>query len=153
MATIGYSLPGCGTNATCTNASGIYHASTALTATGTITNSYAINVAADTGATNNYAANFAGDITLTGAAPGITSCGGGSIVTGSSDHKGQISSVTTATTCTITFGQGPLATAPACSLLGGTSGAVSGVFISAISTAAVTFTFSSYSGTLYYLCF
>ena len=59
-ATFGYSLPGCGTNATCTNLSGILHQSTALTATGTITNSYAINVAADTGATNNFAERISG---------------------------------------------------------------------------------------------
>lgn len=152
-ATMAFLLPGCGTNATCTNLVGLYHASTALTVTGTTNNSYGLWLEADTGATNNYAANFKGDITLTGTAPGVTSCGSGSIVTGSSDHKGQISGVTTATTCTITFGQGPLGTAPACSLMGGTSGALSGAYISAISTSAVTFTFSSYSGTLYYLCF
>lgn len=62
---IGFTLPGCGTNATCTNISGIYHSSTALTATGTITNSYAVNVAADTGATNNFAARFVGPVVNT----------------------------------------------------------------------------------------
>lgn len=64
IATFGYALPGCGTNGTCTNVSGLYHASTALTATGTITNSYGVNVASDTGATNNYSAKLDGRLLL-----------------------------------------------------------------------------------------
>lgn len=63
-ATFGISLKNCGTNATCTNESGFYHASTALT--GAITNSYVINAAADTGATNNYVANLVGSVLMSG---------------------------------------------------------------------------------------
>lgn len=60
--TISLTLPGCGTNATCTNVSGIYHPTTALT--GTPTNSFVINVASDSGATNNFAAQFDGGVNL-----------------------------------------------------------------------------------------
>lgn len=148
-ATIGFSLPGCGTNATCTNMSGIYHASTALTTTGPITNSFALNIAADSGATNNYAARFAGDIELVGAAPTISSCGSGTIVTGSSDHKGSVTGVTAATACTITFAQAFL-TPPSCTF---SSNAAIVPTISTISTSAVTTTMTALTGTLYYLCF
>lgn len=144
-------LPGCGTNATCTNVSGLYHQSTALTATGTITNSYAINVAADTGATNNYAARFAGDIVFAGTIPVASSCGGGAVAAGSTDHKGQITSLSTATACTLTFGQGPLGTAPSCVMTG--SNAIANPSISSISTTAVTFAMTAFTGTLYYVCF
>lgn len=56
VANIGYELANAGTNATIVNNSGILHQQTALT--GTITNSYGLNIEADTGATNNYAARL-----------------------------------------------------------------------------------------------
>lgn len=137
-----------GTNATFTNDSAIYIPTQAIT--GTVGTSYAVNVAAATGATNNYAANFAGDITLTGAAPAVSSCGSGAIVTGSSDHKGQISGIIAATACTITFSQA-LATAPSCQFTG--SVALASPSITSISTAAVTTGMTAFTGTLYYMCF
>lgn len=150
-ATLGFSLPGCGTNATCTDLNGIYHASTALTVTGTTTNSYGINIASDTGATNNYAAKFIGDVQLAPPAslPVVSTCGSGSLVTGSSDNKGQISGIIAATACTITFAY-PLSAAPSC--IFNTNSAIVPT-ISTISTAAVTTTMTALTGTLYYICF
>ena len=86
-----------------------------------------------------------------GQAPTVST---GSITSGSTSNKGQITGLSSATSETITFNtNAPLGAVPACSVLGGTSGAVSGAYISAISTTAVTFTFSSYTGSLYYVCF
>lgn len=93
--------------------------------------------------------NLHGDIEFTGVAPAISSCGSGTIVTGSTDHKGQITGVTTATACTITFSQA-LGTAPVCFISG--SAALAAPVITSISTAAVTFGMTSYTGTIYYLC-
>jgi len=80
LGTISYLLPACGTNATCTNVSGILHQSTALT--GTPTNSYGLNISADTGATNNYAAVFqSGNVGIGTAAPkALVHAWGGSVV-------------------------------------------------------------------------
>lgn len=146
-ATMALLTKSCGANGTCTNESGLYHVSQALT--GTISNSFAINVAADTGATNNYAARFAGDIQLVGSAPVASTCGGGAVAAGSSDHKGQVTGITAATACTITFNTA-LPTTPACTFSTSTGIAVGA---SAISTAAVTTTMVALTGTLYYICF
>lgn len=148
-ATLAIDNKSCGTNGTCTNESAIYSATKALT--GTITNSYKVNLTADTGATNNYAAQFLGDVTLgaSGSVPVVSSCGSGALVTGSTDNKGQISGVTAATACTITFAY-PLSAAPACMF--NTNSAIVPT-ISTISTAAVTTTMTALTGTLYYHCF
>ncbi len=90
-----------------------------------------------------------GNITNTGTAPTVSSCGGGAIATGSTNHKGQITGITTATACTITFSSA-LGTAPACVIIG--SAIISSPVVTSISTSAVTFGFSSYTGTLYYHC-
>lgn len=113
-ATIGFALKNCGTNGTCTNESGIYHASTALT--GTITNSYAINVAADSGATNNYAIKTTGkslmDTIISGGTTfTVSGCSATSPVGGSS--AGQFTSGTTGVcTATVTINGATGATAP-----------------------------------------
>ena len=138
----------CGTNGTCTNIESLLIQTQALT--GTVTNGYGISVAAPSGATHNFAMNLVGDVQFSGTAPTITSCGSGALATGSTDHKGQITGVSSATACTITFGAA-LGTAPACTIMG--SAALVAPLISSISTAAVTFGFTSYSGTLYYQCF
>jgi hypothetical protein len=150
LSVLGFLLPGCGTNATCTNVSGLYHASTALTATGTISNSYPLNLAADTGATNNYVAQLAGTIKLlpSGTLPVVSSCGSGTLTTGSGDNKGSISGITSATACTITFGT-PLSSAPSCVF---SDSAASVIGITSISTAAVTTSMTALTGTLYYIC-
>jgi hypothetical protein len=67
LGTIGYTLDGCSTNATCSNISGIYHAATAVTGTPAAT--YQINVAADTGGTANYAAALVGQVSIGTTAP------------------------------------------------------------------------------------
>ncbi len=85
-----------------------------------------------------------------GSAPTVTSCGSGTIVTGSSDNKGSISGITAATACTLTFAKA-LAAAPACVF----STSVTGIstYISSISTSAVTVGMTALTGTLYYICF
>jgi hypothetical protein len=137
----------CTTNCTATNENAIYVPTRAFA--GTVTNGYGLNVTAPTGATNNYAANFAGDVKFTGTAPTVSTCGSGSLATGSSDHKGQITGITAATACTITFASA-LATAPACTF---SNSAGTAVGISSISTAAVTTSMTALTGTLYYICF
>lgn len=57
-ATLSLGVKSCGTNGTCTNESALYIPS--ATISGTVTNSYAINAAAATGATNNYGAKITG---------------------------------------------------------------------------------------------
>jgi hypothetical protein len=52
--------PKAGTNETLTNSSALYIASGAVAPTGSVSNSYGLNVSAPTGATNNYAATFQG---------------------------------------------------------------------------------------------
>jgi hypothetical protein len=117
---------------------------------GPTTTAYAINVTAPTGATNNFAMGINGDITFTGSAPTPSSCGGGAAAAGSTDHKGQITGISAATACTITFA-GKLGAAPACTFATNVSG--SAPYASAISTSAVTVTMASLTGTLYYHCF
>lgn len=88
----------CGTNGACTNESAFFGASKALT--GTITNSFKINVTADSGATNNYAAQFIGQIVNGGATPGIaagTGTGGTSPTIAGANSGGVISVMTGAT--------------------------------------------------------
>lgn len=82
--------------------------------------------------------------------PVATSCSGGAVSSGSSDHKGQIAGITAATSCTLTFNSA-LPNSPSCVATGST--AIVSPSISAISTTAVTFTMSIFTGTLYYMCF
>ncbi len=106
--------------------------------------------------TNAWSAFFAGPIavvgnmSLQGTAPTVSSCGSGTLTTGSSNHKGSITGVTTATACTITFSSA-LAAGPSCIFQG--SAALSSPVVTSLSTSAVTFGFGTYTGTLYYICF
>lgn len=59
-ATLGIGFKSAGTNATVTNSSALYIPTQAIT--GTVTNSYALNITSATGATNNYAAKISGCI-------------------------------------------------------------------------------------------
>lgn len=147
--TINFTLKGCGTNATCTNATGIYHGSAALT--GTPANSYPLNIAADTGGTNNYSGRLVGTLKLEASAalPVVSSCASGTLTIGSGDNKGSITGITAATACTLTFGV-PLSAAPACAF---SNSAGTSVGISAISTTAVTTSMTALTGSLYYICF
>ena len=91
-------------------------------------------------------------ITNNGTTPTISTCGGGAIATGSSTHKGQVTGVTAATACTITFASGQTLTTPfACSVTG--SATLSAPVITSISATSVTFGMTAYTGTLYYICF
>ena len=83
------------------------------------------------------------------AAPTISSCGSGSLTSGSTDHKGSITSITAATACTITFSS-TMTTAPARTF---STSAATAVGISSISTSAVTASMTSLTGSLYYICF
>ena len=80
--------------------------------------------------------------------PVVTSCGSGTAVASSTDNKGQITGITAATACTITFGS-TMPPAPACTFSTSTGIAVG---ISAISTSAVTTSMAALTGTLYYIC-
>lgn len=135
-----------GTNATITNSSGLYIPTEALSNT---TNGYSMNIAAPSGATNNFAGLITGNLALRSTAPTISSCGSGSLTSGSSNHKGSIGSITTATACTITFSSA-LDTAPACTF---SDSAGTAVGVSSISTSAVTTSMTALTGTLYYICF
>lgn len=90
------------------------------------------------------------DLSLSQGIPIISSCGSGTLVAGSTDHRGQITGVTAATACTITFSS-PLKAAPVCIETG--SVALAAGLLSSISTTAVTFGMTAFTGTLYYLCF
>lgn len=146
VGTLAVSPPNGGTNATLTQSEGYLASTTALT---NVTNGYGGFFNAPSGATSNWAAAFVGNVALRGTVPTISSCGSGSIVTGSSNHKGQITGVTAATACTITF-SAPLDTAPACTF---SDSAGTAVGISSISTSAVTTSMTALTGTLYYICF
>lgn len=104
------------------------------------------------GASNGTASpglvNIQGDIEFTGSPPVITSCGGGTLVTGSTDHKGQITGITAATACTITFSQN-LGTAPACSF--SSNNAITPTGIPTIT--GVTTSMTALTGAMSYLCF
>lgn len=90
-----------------------------------------------------------GDLQLSGQIPAASA---GTITPGSTSNKGSISGLVAATTETITFNAGaPLSAAPACLFDGSTT--LSTIVVSSISTTAVTATFASFSGTLYYHCF
>lgn len=71
-ATLSLALKSCGTNGTCTNESGLYIGTTALS--GTVTNGYGLNIFAPTGAgTGNYAAVFqTGNVGIGTPAPAST---------------------------------------------------------------------------------
>lgn len=93
--------------------------------------------------------NINADMVFGGAAPTGISCGGGAIATGSTDHKGQITGVTAATSCTFNFSQA-LGAAPSCSLSGT---AVLAGLTTGVTTTAPTWGMTAYTGTLYYICF
>lgn len=138
----------CGTNGTCASESAMSHYSQALT--GTITDAYAAEFEADTGTpTRAWALRLSGNIKMEGTIPVVSTCGGGTIATGSTNHKGQITGITTATACTITF-SAPLGAAPACMF---TTNAAITPTITSLSTTAVTAAMASLTGTLYYHCF
>lgn len=68
-ATVAIDGPGfAGTNATLTNSSALYIPAVALS--GTITNSYGLNIFSASGASNNYAAQFTGAVVVNGAITG-----------------------------------------------------------------------------------
>lgn len=90
-----------------------------------------------------------GNVGLEGTAPTVSSCGGGAIASGSSNNKGQVTGITSATSCTITFSSA-LPTAPACVF--STNGSII-PYVSSISTSAVTSGMTLLTGTLYYICF
>lgn len=115
-----------------------------ITATGSDTNVSLNLLTKGTGVTK-----FVSDVQFAGNAPAVTSCGSGTLTTGSKDHKGSVTGITAATACTITFSQA-LATAPACTF---SDSAGTAVGISSISTAAVTTTMTALTGSLYYICF
>lgn len=80
--------------------------------------------------------------------PVVSTCGSGTLTAGSTDNKGQITGITAATACTITFSSN-LPVAPSCTFSTST-GIAAGA--SAISQAAVTTTMAALTGSLYYLC-
>jgi len=94
--------------------------------------------------------NSAGSLSLFGAKPTSSV---GTVATGSTTNKGQITGLTGATSVTITFAaNAPLTSAaPACVVIGST--ALASPAISAISSTAVTITMTAFTGTLYYVCF
>jgi hypothetical protein len=98
---------------------------------------------------NNAVLTINGHVGFNNTAPTISSCGSGTLATGSADNKGQITGITAATACTITFGSA-LPTAPSCTF---STSAGTAVGISAISTSAVTTSMTALTGTLYYICF
>lgn len=105
---------------------------------------------AATAGTNNYQLYLkgtSGDIGLTGKAPAVTTCGGGSLVSGSTDNKFTITGITAATACTITFSSA-LPAAPVCIFNTSTGIAVGGI----PTTAAVTTTMAALTGTLQGIC-
>lgn len=144
-ATVEATYKDAGTNATIVTSSGFYIPTAAFA--GTVTNGYGIDAAAPTGATNNFAARIAGDVLWAG---GIPTASTGTITTGSTDQKGSVTGLSAATALTITFA-GKLGAAPACSILG--SAAMTSPVITSISTSAVVFGFTAYTGTAYYHCF
>lgn len=135
-----------GTNSTLASAEGLEIPTSVLT--NTTTGAGAV-IAAPSGATNNFSLITTGNVAHRGTIPTISSCGSGAIVTGSSNHKGQIGSITAATACTITFSSA-LDTAPACTF---SDSAGTAVGITSISTAAVTTSMTALTGSLYYICF
>ena len=90
-----------------------------------------------------------GHIRPGGSAPTVSSCGSGTLTTGSTDQKGQITGIASATACTLTFASA-LPSAPSCIF---SNSASTSVGISSISTTAVTASMTSLTGSLYYICF
>ena len=99
--------------------------------------------------------SFAGNINntpnyaLTSVAPTITSCGSGTLAAGSTGNKGQITGITAATACTISFNTA-LSTAPACTF---TTNAAISPTLTSISTTQAVVAMTALTGTLYYICF
>jgi hypothetical protein len=92
-----------------------------------------------------------GNLSSTGPAPVLSSCGGGSPAITGSNLAGTVTTGTTATGCVITFAQGGFATAPSC-VLSPASGVLAS-FSYTISTTAITVTQTSSSGnTITYVC-
>ena len=89
-----------------------------------------------------------GHINLGASAPTVSTCGSGTLVSGSSDNKFTITGITAATACTITFSSA-LPTAPVCSFNTSTGISVGGI----PTTTGVTTTMVALTGTLQGLCF
>jgi hypothetical protein len=81
-------------------------------------------------------------------APVVSACGGGTLVTGSSDNKWTVSGITAATACTITWGSA-MPAAPVCTFNTSTGIPVGGI----PTTSAVTTTMAAFTGTLQAICF
>lgn len=92
----------------------------------------------------------AGTLSFSGTIPVASSCGSGAAATGSTSNRGQITGITTATSCTLTFAAGQPLTgaAPACAFT--PSSIITGA---TISTTGFTTTMTAFTGTLFYICF
>lgn len=94
---------------------------------------------------------YGGHLTTQQAAvPVASSCGGGATAAASTDHAGTVSGLTTATSCTLTFSSAWDHT-PSCHPDVSVTG-ITDKYVSSVSTLAVTFTFTSMTGSLYYWC-
>jgi hypothetical protein len=82
--------------------------------------------------------------------PAVSSCGSGTLAAGSTDTRGQITGVTAATACTITFST-PKKAGNMCNPPSG-SVALVAPLLTSLSTTAVTFGMTAFTGTLYYNC-
>lgn len=90
--------PSAGTNATITNAHGIYIPVTAIT--GTVTNAFGLTVNASTGATKNWGVWFRGQLLFASATPGIAAgagAGGSPTIAIAGTNEGGIITLTTGT--------------------------------------------------------
>ena len=111
--------------------------------------SNAIHFVINNGATDVLTIPIGGDLQLAGTIPTASA---GTVTTGSTSNKGSITGLSAATSVTITFAaNAALSTAPSCTATG--SVALVSPSISAISTTAVTFAMTAFTGTLYYHCF
>lgn len=90
---------------------------------------------------------LAGHLGFSTSIPTVSSCGGGTLVTGSVDNKWSITGVTAATACTVTFSS-PLPTAPVCVFNTSTGIAVGGI----ATTTGVTTAMAVFTGTLQGIC-
>lgn len=144
--TLGATYKDCGANGTCTTIAGIDVPTYAFT--GAVGTGAGIYINAPTGATNNYAAIISGDIAMLGTAPAVSTCGGGTIATGSTDHRWTVTGITAATACTVTFHQ-VLPAGAVCVYSTSTGIAVGGT----TSTTATTTTMVALTGSLSGVCF
>lgn len=123
------------------------------TGTGTSGLNFYTYLAGSTGSVQNSPTNVlsisnTGHLSFAGNVPAVTSCGSGTLVAGSTDSKGQITGISAATACTITFSRA-LPTAPSCAFTTSTGIAAGGI----PTTSAVTTSMALFTGTLGYICF